>query len=468
MGADGDTGKPPRRSRAKDGLPHNWETERALLGGVILDSAQLPDVLDVMRPEDFVGPQHERLWRLLVELYEKNGRFDIVSVLDELEARAAFDAYGGGAYVVALPQACPTVDHIPVYARRVRDVADRRRLLLALQAAIEGVRAPTPDPDRETPPSTAELADRAMSAIQAVRDGSQTTVKWHEIGPVVDEVDRKIQEAHERPGHATGLPTGFVDLDKLIGGLEPTRMYVLGATPKTGKSSFALDILRTCAIRGFAGGIFSMEMGRDQLVTGMLSQQARVDARKMLRGQGEPDDWNRWMEASEIVHRLPIRIDDTPGLSIDNIRARARAMKRDGGLRLVIVDYLQLATSPEARKQGREQEVASVSRGLKGLAKELEVPVLVLAQLSRGLNARTNKRPVPSDLRESGAIEADADVVLFLYRDELYNPDTPDRGLAEVIVAYNRSGPTGTVKLAFIPQFTLFQNYANPADGPYY
>lgn len=457
----------PPRAR---GLPHNWETERAVLGGLLLDCSQADEIAAIVRAEDFSKPQNAALLRVYQGIMARAGRCDLTALLDEIGGSGDFDAYGGAAYVVSLPQACATVDHLAHHARRVRETADRRRLIVALSAELERVAEPSP---RDVPgPTAADLCDRATAAIQAVRDGVARDASWTTTAPVVDELAEQVRKAAASPGTLRGLSTGFHDLDRILGGLEATRLYVLAARPGMGKTSLALCVAANVARMGQRVGVFSLEMGRDQLVAQMVAQRGKVEARRMLEGRGGPDDIRRWQEGSDEVAALPILIDDTAGLSIAEIRARSRAMQREGGLGLVVVDYLQLASAPDVRRHGREVEVSAIARGCKGLAKDLGVPVLALSQLNRKCEERADKRPMPSDLRESGAIEQDADALLFLYRDEVYNPQSPDKGLAEVGVPKNRGGATGSVKLAFLPHLTLFQNYAGssgePDRGSYY
>lgn len=446
-----------------DGLPKNWETERALLGGVLLDPRQLPELVEDVDAQDFARPAHAALWELCIQIRGQTGTCDIVTVLDELEKRQDWDAYGGPSYVVALPQACPTTEHLAVYARRIREHATRRRLILAAQAVIE--RATQGEEDFTT------LLDGAEQSIFAVTRLARTA-DWVEAEPLIGQQLAAIQERCERAERGEQLPgvtTGFVDLDQILAGLGRDKLYILAARPAMGKTALALNVALSAALRGGVGvGIFSLEMGAGELAERLLCAHGRVDASQVRVGRVDPrDGWRRLVEAGDAVAQAQLYIDETPGLSIVQLRAKARRLRSlCPHLGLIVVDYLQLMEAPAGSgRETREQTISAISRGLKLLAKELHIPVLALSQLNRALELRADKRPMPSDLRESGAIEQDADVILFIYRDEVYNSDSPDKGVAEVIVAKQRAGATGTRRLAFLPQFTLFQNLAQPMDG---
>jgi replicative DNA helicase len=438
--------------------PHNWETERALLGGVMLDPSQLLEVRERVASADFHRPAHEALFALLCELADAGQSPDTTLVLDELARRGNAEKVGGAGYVAGLPAACPSVENLGTYASRVADHAVRRRLVLAAQTIIDEVEAgekPTTD--------LLDVAERevfALSQATGARD-------WHAISTVVDEQLMEIQTRAERPGDVTGIPTGFTDLDRKLAGFHPGQLIILGARPAMGKTAFALNLALAAATRGgVAVGVFSLEMSRHELVGRMLCSDGRVDAGRVRTGRLSQDDWRRLMDAGERLHSLPIAIDDTSGLTVGQLRSKSRRLKSEHpNLGLIVVDYLQLMQGTGGAKESREQVISTISRGLKILAKELGITVVALSQLNRGLESRTDKRPMASDLRESGAIEQDADVIMFIYRDEIYKEDSPDKGIAEIIVAKQRGGETGTVKLAFQGEFTLFQNLA-PGHGP--
>ena len=438
--------------------PHNWETERALLGGVLLDPSQLLEVRERLAPADFHRPAHESLFTLLCELADAGHAPDTTLVLDELARRGNAEKVGGAGYVAGLPAACPSVENLLTYATRIADHAVRRRLVLAAQTIIDEVEA------GEKP--TTDLLDVAEREVFALSQATGSR-DWHAMSTVVDEQMMEIQARSERPGDVTGIPTGFVDLDKKLAGFHAGQLIILGARPAMGKTAFALNLALSAATRGGAAvGIFSLEMSRHELVGRMLCSEGRVDAGRVRTGRLAQDDWRRLVDASGRLHALPIAIDDTSGLTVGQLRSKARRLKSEyPALGLIIVDYLQLMQGTGGAKESREQVISTISRGLKILAKELGITVVALSQLNRGLESRTDKRPMASDLRESGAIEQDADVIMFIYRDEIYKEDTPDKGIAEIIVAKQRGGETGTVKLAFQGEFTLFQNLA-PSHGP--
>jgi replicative DNA helicase len=442
------------------GLPHNWETERSLLGGLLLDAGQLLEVREVLKAEDFHRPAHQHLYTLVCEMADGGVVPDPTTVLDQVERRGDAEKVGGIAYVLALPQACASVDNLPTYALRVREYAVRRQLLLASRQIEEDIQDGVLDL-----PALLDGAEKAIfeiSNLSGPRD-------WHPLSSVIDEQILEIQRRASTPGDVTGVTTGFVDLDKRLAGLQKTDLIILAARPAMGKTAFVLNLALNAALKGgVAVGIFSLEMSRHQLATRMLCSHARVDASNVRTGNLDPnDDWRRLIEASEVLHALPILIDDTPGLTITQLRSKARRLRAEHpDLGLIVIDYLQLMQGTGGAKESRENVISNISRGLKILAKELDIPVIALSQLNRSLESRTDKRPMPSDLRESGAIEQDADIILFIYRDEVYNQDSPKKGIAEIIIAKQRSGPIGTVELAFLDKYILFQNLAGPGEAP--
>ena len=433
----------------------------ALLGGILLAPERLLQVRETIKAEDFHRPAHQHLFGLVVTLADLGSTPDLLVVLDEIERRSEADRVGGIAYVSALPQACASVDNLEVYAHRVKEHAVRRQLLLAARQIEADIQEGAKDLN-----SLMDGAEKAVFEISNL-SGSKS---WHPLSSVIDEQILEIQQRASNPGEVTGVPTGFADLDRKLAGLQRTDLIVLAARPAMGKTAFVLNIALNAALKGgVAVGMFSLEMSRHQLATRMLCSHARVDASAVRTGNLDPnDDWRRLIDASEVLHGLPILIDDTPGLTITQLRSKARRLKAEyPDLGLLIIDYLQLMQGTGGAKESRENVISNISRGLKILAKELEVPVMALSQLNRSLESRTDKRPLPSDLRESGAIEQDADVILFIYRDEVYNKEaSPKKGIAEIIIAKQRSGPIGTVELAFIDKYILFQNLASQGDAP--
>lgn len=447
---------PPRTFRKQQdrALPHNPETERALLGGLLISPAIIEEVQTGLAVEDFAVPRHQHLYRMLLDLRAAGHHPDVVLVLDEADRRNTTEMLGGVQYVVALPDACPSVASIPTYATRIRDYAVRRRLLLASIGIQEAVKDGSTD--------TNALIDQAESAIGAV-SRSTTEKDWSNASDAVARFMAQLAQRAANPGELTGVATGFHDLDRLLTGWQRGEVTVLAARPAQGKTALALNMAAAAARTGVGVGVFSLEMVTDELIGRLVTAEARVDATRVRTGQIDPnDDWPRLGSAADRVANLPLWIEDTSGLSLAQLRVKARRLKaKHPTLGLLIVDYLQLMQGDgQNRQENRENVVAAISRGLKVLAKELDLPIIVISQLNRQVEARQEKRPMMSDLRESGSIEQDADNILFLYRDETYHPDSEHKGTAEVIVAKQRKGATGMVRLAFLPQYTLFQNLA--------
>jgi replicative DNA helicase len=441
-------------------VKYNWEVERAVLGGLMLDVSQLDTVSDLLQPGDFHRPHHAELYKILLELGARGAGLDVVSVIDELRKREAGEAVGGIAYVAQLPTACPSTEALHGYAERVREHSVRR----ALAATAERILADVKAGEKET----SELLDEAEREVFALgQSGGRSD--WHDVSTVVDEHFVALQDrARQGAGELTGTTTGFADLDRVLSGFQPTDLVILGARPGMGKTSLALNMALAAAEAGKAVGIFSLEMSRHQLVSRFLSSRARIDSAAMRTARMDDDEWRRLARATEEVQELPIEIDDTPGLALGQLRAKARRLRaRRPDLGLLVLDYLQLMQGSGGPRESRENAISAISRGLKIVAKELGVPILALSQLNRALEGRTDKRPQLSDLRESGAIEQDADVIMFIYRDEKYDEASERKGLAEVIVAKHRAGATGKVTLTFDAQWTLFHNYAGDTDPGY-
>ena len=441
-------------------VPHSTEAERAVLGGLMLDPERIHVVNERLSADDFYREAHSRLYTLMAAMAERSEPTEMVAVVEAVTKAGLEDAVGGVAYVSTLPDNVPSTENIEYYASLIHERAIERRL-------IEGTREIAQEAlggQRELP----DLLDYAESTIFAITQSRQSR-DWAAISEVVDQEFMRIQSLSENRGDVTGFPTGFVDLDRMLAGLHPTDLMILAARPAMGKTALALNIARNVALGGVGVGLFSLEMSKGQLVTRMLVSQARVEAGKVRTGfLSKERDWPKLTEAAEALYQLPLHIDDTPGLNITQLRSRARRLKSmNPNLGLIVVDYIGLM-SGDARVS-RQEQVSSSSRGLKILAKELDVCVIALSQLNRAVENRNPKIPQLSDLRESGAIEQDADVIMFIYRDEYYNPDTTTRpGVAEVIVAKQRNGPTGSVEMSFQGEFTLFDNLARPAAGDGY
>ncbi len=450
---------PPESGRA---LPQSLDAERVVLGGLMLDGSQVLSVAEVLDPEDFFSEKHQALFRLMLEMAEKDEPTEMLAVVERISAADRAQEMGGLSYVSALVDQVASVESVEYYARIVRQRAVSRRLIQAAREISDRAMAGQDD--------LAELLDYAESTVFQVTQ-QKASRDWHALSEVVDqefvrieELARQYAEADEASRGVSGTSTGFVDMDRKLAGIHPTDMVVLAARPAMGKTALALNIARNVATQGVGVGIFSLEMGKGQLATRMLTSAARIDAGRVRTGDLSRDhDWPRLQAAAEELYHLPLHIDDTPGLTVTQIRSKCRRLKsQHPELGLIVVDYIGLMQGDP--RVSRQEQVSTASRGLKGLAKELDVCVLALSQLNRGVEQRPNKRPVMSDLRESGAIEQDADVIMFIYRDEYYNPETTaEPGVAEVIVAKQRNGATGTVKLSFQGQFTLFGNLAHDA-----
>jgi replicative DNA helicase len=440
-------------------LPHNLDAEASVLGGILLRNEVLTQ-LDALEVDDFYDPRHKAVFAAMRNLEAAAKPIDVVTLEAELDKLGKLDAVGGVAFLGELALRVPTPDNVIHYAEIVEHKHAARRLMLA----------------------TSEIAAKGYEDYGDVRDYlDEAEAKIFEVtqqrdksGPermkdLVKRVFSSLDERFNTPDGITGVPTGFVDLDVRTAGLQPTELIILAARPAMGKTSFALSLAQNAAVSaGWPVIVFSLEMSSTQLAERMLCSEARVDSSALRRGQLQRQDMTNLTYAAGTLSRAPILIDDTPALSLRELRARCRRFRSNrelfGGKKtgLIVIDYLQLMRgSAQAAKSSREQEISEISRGLKALAKELSCPVLALSQLNRSLESRTDKRPQLSDLRESGAIEQDADVILFIYRDEVYNKETEAQGIAEIILGKNRHGATGTVETRFEGRFTRFENLAH-------
>jgi replicative DNA helicase len=434
--------------------PQAVEAERALLGGMILEPERIPEITGMgVHGEHFHRPEHGALFRVLVEMHGRGDAIDLVTVPERIAREGEQDRFGGISYVLGLPDQIPSTTNLPHYGRVVLDKALLRNLIDTANAVSERAYA--------QPDDVHVLMDQAAREILSLGTGVGVG-SWEQISLTMDRAIEALHELSQSDGPVAGHTTGFDDLDRMLAGLHKSDLIILAARPAMGKTALALNIAQNVALlEDKAVGIFSMEMSRAQLVTRMVCCQGLVDGNKVRTGELDSDDWDRFLEASDALRATRVFIDDTPGLSITDLRSRAKRLKAEqDDLGLIVIDYLQLMSGDDKRAP-REQQISAISRGLKGLAKDLDVPVIALSQLNRGVEQRAEKRPMVSDLRESGAIEQDADIILFIYRDEYYNPDSTDKGLAEVIIAKQRSGPTGTAKLVFRGEFTRFDNYAD-------
>jgi replicative DNA helicase len=435
--------------------PHDLDAEVAVLGSMLLDSEVVGEVVSLLRGDDFYRDAHRRLYDTMVRIYDSGRGCDAVLLREELRKQGDLDAVGGAEAIVDLLSRVPTAAHAVHYANLVRDLAVRRGVITTadkvIRAAFEGA------VDGRT------LLDEAESAFFSM-DRKGETSEAAPIGTVLREVFYRIDRMQNHEGHITGVETGFLDLDEMTGGLQPGEMIVVAGRPSMGKTTFALCLMEHVAVVAGKGVVlFSMEMGRQQVVQNMLCSRAKVEGARLRRGFLADEEYSKLSGALAKLSEAPIFIDDAPGMSPLSIRSRARRLKKRHDIGLVVVDYLQLMSGGNMRREeNRQQEISFISRSLKALARELEVPVIAISQLNRGVEARADRKPMMSDLRESGAIEQDADVVLLLHREEYYEHDPARKqelaGQAELIVAKQRNGPTGTVPLTFLAPFMRFES----------
>ncbi|HEX9396251.1 MAG TPA: replicative DNA helicase [Burkholderiales bacterium] len=443
--------------------PHSVEAEQSLLGGLLLDNEAFDRVADMVGAEDFYRDDHRRIFRHIAKLIEASKPADVVTVGESVEASEDKDKTGGAAYLAALAQNTPSALNIRRYAELVRERSVQRRLAqIATEIADSALNSQGKDVE--------QLLDEAESRIfQIAESRARRDTGLQEIKPVLARVFEKVDHLYhqENASNITGVPTGFTDLDNMTAGLQPGDLVIVAGRPSMGKTAFALNMAEHIAVHnGLPVAVFSMEMSAVQLAMRMLGSIGQVDQHKLRTGRLKDDEWSRLTEAMSKLHDAPIYIDETGALTALELRARARRLKRQySSLGLIVVDYLQLM-SATSQGENRATEISEISRSLKAMAKELDVPVVALSQLNRAVDSRPDRRPVMSDLRESGAIEQDADLILFIYREVVYKPDLPDdqRNIAEVIVGKQRNGPIGLVKLTFLGQHTRFANYADPGS----
>ncbi|HJX09515.1 MAG TPA: replicative DNA helicase [Candidatus Binatia bacterium] len=440
--------------------PQNLEAESSVLGGILLENEAVNQVLELLRPEDFYRESHRKVFRAIVELSDRSEPVDLITLSDFLKNRGELEAVGGTAYLASLADFVPTAANISHYARIVREKSILRSLIsTATEIATRGY---------EEQGNVEEFLD---SAEKVIFDISEKKIKasFVAVGDMIKDTLKTVEKLYERKEMVTGVPTGYDDLDKLTAGLQPAELIIVAGRPGMGKTAFALNIAANAAFTGAGVAVFSLEMAKEQLVLRMLCSEARVDSSKVRSGYLGERDFPQLAKAAGRLHEAPIYIDDTPAISVLELRAKARRLVRDRSKKigLIIVDYLQLMRGM-GTASNREQEISEISRSLKALAKELSVPVIALSQLNRRVEDRSDRRPMMADLRESGAIEQDSDVIIFIYRDEVYNKsDESKKGLAEIIVAKQRNGPIDTVTLTFLNEYTRFENYTERDDLEY-
>lgn len=434
--------------------PHSVEAEQSVLGGLMLSGNAWFDVADKVAAEDFYRVSHQIIFEAMFSLSEQNQKLDAVTLAEHLEMKGLLEKAGGYPYLGELTEITPGAANVVAYANIVKERATLRALIAAANGIVE--RAFAPDGL-----DSSGLLNLAEQEIFQISEGRLQDSGPQKVAPLLKSAVARVQELTGAGDSITGVPTGFDDLDKKTAGLQPSDLIIVAGRPSMGKTSFAMNLVEH-AVMGDHGPVlvFSMEMAADQLIMRMLSSLGRIDQTRLRTGDLKEDDWARFTSGVSQLKDKPLLIDDTPALSPNDLRTRARRVAREhGALSMIMVDYLQLMRG-STKADNRTNEISEISRSLKAIAKEMRCPVVALSQLNRALENRTDRRPVMADLRESGAIEQDADVIMFIYRDEVYNEESPDKGTAEIIIGKQRNGPTGTVRLSFIGNLTKFENLA--------
>lgn len=435
--------------------PHSAEAEQSIIGGLMLDNQAWDKVSTKLCEADFYRTEHRILFRAIISLAKRDQPFDVVTLLDALKNNNELDDAGGEAYLFELANNTPSVANVTAYADIVREKSVQRQLISVATEIADSAYNPA---GREVP----ELLDLAETRVFAIGEQTGGDGGPENIKSILVRAVEKIDALYHSGDTITGLATGLSDLDEMTSGLQPSDLIIVAGRPSMGKTTLVMNMAEHAAIKASKPVlVFSMEMPADSLAMRMMSSLGRIDQHKIRTGKLDDDDWPRVTSAVHMLSEAPLFIDDTPALSPSEMRARSRRLaKEHGGLGLIVVDYLQLMKVPGFNAENRTAEISEISRSLKSLAKELQVPVIALSQLNRSLEQRADKRPVMSDLRESGAIEQDADLICFIYRDEVYNEDSPDKGVAEIIIAKQRNGPIGKARVAFIGKYTRFEDLA--------
>ena len=428
--------------------PHNIEAEQAVLGAVFLEPEAFSTASELLMPDDFYRAGHQRIFEIMVSLSDKGEPIDLVTVTTALANQNTLEEVGGVSYLTELAESVPTAANIGYYSKIVEEKALLRRLIrTATDIVTMGYQSEEEVEDalNEAEKNILEVSNRRNSgAFKAVKD-------------VLIDVYDNIEQLHNRKGDTTGVPTGFRDLDRITSGFQPNDLIIIAARPSVGKTAFALNVAQNVAVNTDENvAIFSLEMGADQLVSRMLCAEGNIDAQRLRTGNLEAEDWSKLTMAMGSLSNAGIYIDDSAGIRVGEIRSKCRRLKQEHGLGMIMIDYLQLISGSARNQENRQQEVSEISRSLKALARELSVPVIALSQLSRGVESRQDKRPMMSDLRESGSIEQDADIVGFLYRDDYYDTESEKQNIIEIIISKQRNGPVGTVELAFVKEYNKF------------
>jgi len=435
--------------------PNDIEAEQSVLGSMIIDKDAITTAVEILTENDFYRPDHQKIFKAIAELFFKGEPVDLITLKNKLEQEGILEQVGGIKYIGTLANSVPTSAHIKKYSKIVEEKSLLRKLIKFSQTLSSM--------SYEANDNIETIIDFAQKSIFDIMQNRHTEEFSH-IKDVLPKTFEKIEQTYNNKGETIGLATGFLDLDMKTAGLQPSDLILIAARPSMGKTAFALNIAQYVSVRNNVPiAIFSLEMSKEQLVNRILSAEAHIDAQKLRTGDLDSEDWLNIVQSMGPLSSAPIYIDDTPSITVNEVRSKCRKLKLEKGLGLVIIDYLQLmSANPNTKGDNRQQEISEISRSLKALAREIDAPVIALSQLSRACEARADHRPMLSDLRESGAIEQDADIVAFLYRDEYYNPDTEKKGVAEVIIAKQRNGPTGTIDLMWLGKYTKFSNIQQP------
>ncbi|MDN3017817.1 replicative DNA helicase [Paenibacillus sp. BSR1-1] len=438
--------------------PQNIEAEQAVLGAIFLEPSSLTVASEILIPEDFYRAAHQKIFNVMLNLNDQGKAVDLITVTEELAAAKLIEDIGGVSYLSDLSGAVPTAANIEYYARIVGEKSLLRRLIrTATNIAQDGYTR-----EDEVDALLSEAEKNIMEVANRKNAGA-----FHNIKDVLVRTYDNIEVMHNRVGDITGLETGFVDLDRMTAGFQRNDLIIVGARPSVGKTAFALNIAQNVAKKtGENIAIFSLEMGAEQLVMRLLCAEGNIDAQRLRTGSLTEEDWGKLTMAMGSLSNTGIFIDDTPGVRISDIRSKCRRLKQEHGIGMILIDYLQLILGSGRSGENRQQEVSEISRSLKQLARELQIPVIALSQLSRGVEQRQDKRPMMSDIRESGSIEQDADIVAFLYRDDYYDKESEAKNIIEIIIAKQRNGPVGTVQLAFVKEYNKFVNIETRYDAP--
>lgn len=435
-------------------MPHSLEAEQSVIGSMLMDVDAIDAASEILTGDDFYARANGVIFEAMKDLRAENKPVDIITLSERLKSSGAPEEMTSTEFIKEILNAVPTSANVKHYAQIVYEKATLRRLIKVSEQITADCYQ-----QKDKLDDILEETERNVFNLMQTRN----TREYTPIRTVVMDVLRKIEEAAQTKGHLTGVSTGFADLDKKTNGLQKSDFILVAARPSMGKTAFALSLVRYAALKKDLGvAIFSLEMSKEQLVNRLLSMESRIDAQNIRTGELDDAQWEALMDSSDVIGNSHIVIDDTPGISVTELRSKCRKYKLEHDIQLIVIDYIQLMSSGK-NTDSRQQEISDISRALKGVARELNVPIVVLSQLNRAVDNRTDHRPMLSDIRESGAIEQDADVIMFLYRDDYYNPDTEEKNIAEIIIAKQRNGPVGTIKLAWQPKYTKFVSLERPA-----